>query len=302
MGRIALILVLIFVISCDSKREKNESQTNERPKIAVVNYPLYYFATAIAGNLADIYLPVIDGDPAYWNPSAEHVSDFQNADLILANGAGYAKWMEKVSLPSSKIVNSSIGFKNQWIELAEGVEHVHGAEGKHAHKGTAFTTWLNFKLATKQAEAIFKALNELIPNHSDELLKNFEHLKASLSDLDLRMEAISKELAHRRLIASHPVYQYMEAGYGLNIISEHWEPNEMPTDAQWQDLKDKISRNQDQIMIWEDEPLDEIKSKLDALNVSIVVFNPCGNALATGDFINMMNKNLNQLEQIIMIE
>ncbi len=302
MGRIALMLVVILVISCNSEKGKQELQKNENPLIAVVNYPLYYFAEAIAGDRADIYMPDIEGDPAYWNLTAEHVTNFQHADLILANGAGYAKWMEKVSLPSSKIVVTSIGFKNQWIELDNGVEHIHGDEGKHSHKGTAFTTWLDFKLASRQAEAIFKALNELIPNHSDELAQNFDRLKASLKDLDKRMETISKELARRQLIASHPVYQYMEVAYGLNLINEHWEPDEMPTDAQWQDLMDKINRDQEQIMIWEDEPSNEIKIKLDSLNVAVAVFNPSGNTIAAGDFLSMMNKNVNQLEKIIKIE
>ncbi|MCK5703951.1 MAG: zinc ABC transporter substrate-binding protein, partial [Cyclobacteriaceae bacterium] len=184
-------------------------------------------------------------------------------------------------------------------EVNEGLAHSHGAEGEHIHKGTAFTTWLNFKLAAKQSESIFKVLKELIPNHTEELNQNFEQLNAGLSELDKRMETIAKELGHQRLIASHPVYQYLEAGYGLEIINEHWESNEMPTTSQWKDLQKLINEHQARVMIWEDDPIEEIKSKLDEMNIKIAVFSPCANNPEAGDFMDLMNENLNQLERMI---
>lgn len=299
MTKLFPVLIFIFLFSCVSKKENTVENDVEKPLIAVVNYPLYYFAKTIGRDHVTVYFPAIDGDPAYWKPSAKQVINFQNADLILANGAGYAKWMEKVSLPSSKIVVTSISFEDQWIEVNEGLAHSHGAEGEHIHKGTAFTTWLNFKLAAKQSESIFKVLKELIPNHTEELNQNFEQLNAGLSELDKRMETIAKELGHQRLIASHPVYQYLEAGYGLEIINEHWESNEMPTTSQWKDLQKLINEHQARVMIWEDDPIEEIKSKLDEMNVKIAVFSPCANNPKAGDFMDLMNENLNQLERMI---
>ena len=55
-------------------------------------------------------------------------------------------------------------------------------------------------------------------------------------------------------------------------------------------------------MIWEDDPIDQIKSKLDKLNVRIAVFNPCANTPESHDFMNAMNENLNQLERVIKVE
>ena len=147
MLRTIPIAIVVFFISCSSKKDGPGENVREIPKIAVVNYPLYCFAKSIAGDKATVYLPSLEGDPAYWKPSARQVINFQNADLILTNGAGYAKWLEKVSLPSSKIVNTSGSFKDQWIETDEVLVHSHGPEGEHSHKGTAITTWLNFKFA-----------------------------------------------------------------------------------------------------------------------------------------------------------
>ena len=115
------------------------------------------------------------------------------------------------------------------------------------------------------------------------------------------MEAIAKRI-DQHLIASHPVYQYMEVGYGLNMISKHWEPDELPTTDQWNDLKKTINENQAQIMIWEDDPVTDIKSKLLEIKVSFAVFNPCANTPEDGDFMSTMNENLRQLEQMIAME
>ena len=74
----------------------------------MVNYPLKYFAERIGGPHVNVTLPVTaDEDPVYWVPGIEVIGQYQQADLILLNGAGYAKWVKKASLPRSKTVDTS---------------------------------------------------------------------------------------------------------------------------------------------------------------------------------------------------
>ena len=98
-------------------------------------------------------------------------------DLILLNGAGYAKWVNKVSLPASRLVNTSRDFADQYIRTSGGVSHSHGPGGEHAHGGTAFTTWLDFYLATRQAEAVAKTITRKRPDAKDRVAKNLEALQ-----------------------------------------------------------------------------------------------------------------------------
>lgn len=123
-----------------------------------------YFAERIGGDHVKVdFLAPADVDPAYWNPDLANISAYQKADLILINGAGYAKWVNKVSLPRSKMVNTSRQFKDQYITKKEVMTHSHGAEGKHAHESLAFTTWLDFTLAARQAEAIADVMGRKRP-------------------------------------------------------------------------------------------------------------------------------------------
>ena len=88
--------------------------------VYVVNYPLKYFAERIGANHVKVEFPAPpDVDPAYWNPELADISAFQKADLILLNGAGYAKWVAKVSLPRSKMLNTSKKFKDRYITSEE---------------------------------------------------------------------------------------------------------------------------------------------------------------------------------------
>ena len=121
--------------------------------IYTVNYPLAYFAERIGGDHVEVVFPApADVDPAYWMPDKETISRYQRADLILLNGAHYAKWIEKVALPRAKMVNTSRKFKEKYIRMAAEVTHSHGAAGEHAHEDAAFTLWLDFELAVMQAE------------------------------------------------------------------------------------------------------------------------------------------------------
>ena len=74
-------------------------------------------------------------DPAFWEPSDEVVAEMQGADLILMNGASYAKWAEKVSLPMNTRVDTSAGFAGVLLTEKGSVSHSHGDGVVHSHDG-----------------------------------------------------------------------------------------------------------------------------------------------------------------------
>jgi zinc transport system substrate-binding protein len=265
--------------------------------VYTVNYPLQYFAERIGGNLVDVVFPApADEDPAFWSPDPDTVAAFQRADLILLNGAGYAKWAATASLPLAKLVDTSAASSDRYVPLREGVTHTHGPEGEHAHKGYAFTTWLDPVFAIEQARAIKDALSNAMPEQEELLLENFEKLQAGLLVLDAELELAFGALADEPLIFSHPVYQYLAARYGLDGISLHWEPDEAPSDKMWRELQDLLSDHPAKWILWEDTPLAETSRRLAELGLGSVVFDPCSNTPAEGDFGTVMLENVSRLE------
>ncbi len=270
----------------------------EKLTIYTVNYPLAYFAERLAGDMARVEFPAPPGvDPAFWMPDAETLAAYQAADLILLNGAGYAKWVDKVSLPAARVVNTSRDFADKYIEMADGVSHSHGPGGEHSHGGTAFTTWLDLDLAARQAQAVAQAITRKRPDAKDRVAKNLEALQSDLLALDARLSSIAATAPSRPLLASHPVYQYLARRYGLNLKSVFWEPDEAPTPQQWAELERLLRGHPAHWMLWEGQPAQETVNRLRALGVECVVFDPCGNRPVKGDFLTVMGDNANGLEK-----
>jgi len=238
-----------------------------------------------------------DVDPAYWMPKAEVILDYQRADLILLNGANYAKWVNKVSLPRFRMVNTSEAFKDRYIETAEILTHSHGAEGKHAHESLAFTTWIDFSLAAEQAKAIAEALSRKKPALETVFKKNYQDLEKDFLKLDGELKTLVLKDPSISFVVSHPVYDYLARRYKLNIKSVHWEPNTRPTNKQMLELRAILKDHPAKWMIWEREPIKDSVEKLRAIGVQSVVFDPCSNIANQGDFLNVMRQNIKNLKQ-----
>jgi len=270
-----------------------------RLTVYTVNYPLQYFAQRIAGDHADVIFPApADEDPAFWQPSVDIIAGYQQADLILLNGAGYAKWINRVSLPRGKQVDTSAGFHDDYIHVEEGVTHSHGPGGDHSHSGTAFTTWLDFRQAAEQARVIADAMSRQRPELETDFSRNLAVLEAELLELDQQIQATVAAKPELSLLASHPVYQYFQRRYGLKLQSVMWEPGEVPDEAAWSGLEHTLKEHPAQWMIWEGEPEPGSVQRLRNLGVGSRVFDPAGNRPQDGDFLDVMQQNVKNLQQV----
>ena len=288
--------VLALVPACTQKR--SEPQPANKPLLYATNYPLAYFARRIAGEAAEVRLPAPPGvDPSHWEPEPAVIEEYQRADLVLLNGAGYEKWVERATLAASRLLNTSASFEADYIPLKDAVTHSHGPQGEHTHAGFASITWLDPRLAAKQAEAIRDALIRLLPERQAALEENFRSLAGDLAALDRDLERITA--GKRPLLASHPVYHYFERRYGLKIASLHWEPDRMPAAGEWRRFERLLKRHRSRLMLWEAEPLAEISERLAGYGVTVVVFDPCANAPGEGDFLAVMRANVARLERAL---
>ena len=270
-----------------------DSGASDKLTVYVVNYPLKYFAERIAGDHANVVFPApADVDPAFWMPDIKTISEYQKADLILLNGARYGKWLSKVSLPRSKMVNTSLKFKDQYITMKEAVTHSHGQGGAHAHESIAFTTWIDLELAAKQAKSIADALSRKRSALRKTFQKNYKALEKDLLTLDQALVAVTSKDLSKYFIGSHPVYDYLARRYGLNIKSVHWEPDEAPSDVQWMELQSILKKHPAEWMIWEGNPMKKSVERLKSIGINSIVFDPCGKVPIKGDLLSVMRQNI----------
>jgi zinc transport system substrate-binding protein len=302
---VTTLLLCLAWVACsppgpDGNTPLADDRADSRLVVYTVNYPLAYFAERIGGDLVRVEFPApTDVDPAFWSPEPETVAAYQQADLILLNGAGYAGWTDRATLPPSRVVDTSAGFRDRYIEVEGAATHAHGPEGEHEHGTTAFTTWLDPTLALEQSRAIRDALSAARPEHGAPIDAGYASLEQDLAELDRSLRDAARRLGGRPVVGSHPVYQYLAARYGLALASVHFEPDSDPGPDGWSGLRELLDRHPARLMLWEGEPLAETRRVLADAGLQVVVYEPCGNRPVDGDWLSVARANLAYLERSI---
>lgn len=296
----SLFLVLAGPLALASCRaEKPEPSAKERAVLASF-YPLAWFAQRIAGEAVDVGCPVPpEADPAVWRPSRDDVLALQGATLVLVNGASFERWLDEVSLPEGRVVDTSRGFADRFLKH-RAVTHSHGPGGEHTHEGIDGHTWLDPHNAKLQAQAVHDALARAFPEHAATCAKGLAALHADLDGLDAALQALGPRLAGTKLVASHPAWGYLAARYGWTLVGVDLDPARAPT-ADEQDRLRGARGDAQAIVLWESEPDPRARDAVAALGIANVVFSPCETlapaAVAAGeDYLTVMRANVARLE------
>ena len=269
----------------------------DTPRVVTVNYPLQYFAERLLSDDAEVVFPVpADVDPSFWRPGVSDISMIQAADLILLNGAGFATWIDRVSLPRSRLVNTSDGFSDQFI-VTESITHSHGDGGEHSHEGLASYTWLDPVLAAAQAEAVADAIVARGLADEQDVRDRLDALQAELSTLDAEAESLLSGRGDTGFIATHPRYQYFARRYGLSVSSLEWEAGSDPDATGLEELRQRVSDTGAGVLIWEAEPSADAVRAAGEIGVESAVFETMAHRPAEGDFLDTFRAALSDIRQ-----
>ena len=267
----------------------------DRPTVVTVNYALSYFAERLGGSEIDVIFPVPDGvDPSFWRPSISDISTIQGADLIFLNGAGFASWTSKVSLPRSRLVDTSRGFEDRFI-ATETVTHSHGADGEHSHTGAASFTWLDQEQAILQARAISDALARRGLVEPDRIKARLAALTDDLVSIDAAADRLRPLAEGKVLVATHPRYQYLARAYGLDIRSLEWEAGAAPDAGQLAELEKLVDETGAEVLLWEAQPPEPARAAIRDLGLIDVVFPTLATAPEGSEYTQRLRLALDEL-------
>lgn len=267
--------------------------------MVTVNYALGYFAERLGGSEIDVVFPVPDGvDPSFWRPGIADISTIQNADLIVLNGAGFATWITKASLPRSRIVDTSRGFQDRFI-ATETVTHSHGSDGEHSHTGTAAFTWLDQDLAILQARAIAAALAQRGLVERDAIDARLSALTEDLRAINAAAEQLRPHAEGKVMIATHPRYQYFARAYGLDIQSLEWEAGAAPDADQLAALEARVDETGARVLLWEAQPPAEARAAIRDLGLADVVFPTLATTPEGSDYVERFRAAVDELARVL---
>ena len=65
----------------------------------------------------------------------------------------------------------------------------------------------------------------------------------------------------------------------------------MPSEAEWQKLTAMHAKHPAKVMIWEEDPLPAVASRLRKMGIEPVAFETCASARPRGDYLSAMKAN-----------
>lgn len=238
-------------------KEENREE-NQKLTIYTTFYPLYDFAQKIAGDKADVINIVPAGtEPHDFEPTGKDIVKMNEADMIIYNGTGFEKWIEKLipSLNNKELVTvdtsrdvtvlstEETGFVE---EEEEHEEEAHEEEIMDPHY------WLAPLQAQKQAKAIWEALVQLDPNNQAYYDENFSKLSKQLEELDGIFKDVATSTPRKELIVSHSAFGYLAQAYGWKQIAiSGLSPSSEPTTKELQAIIEFAKQNNIRYILFE---------------------------------------------------
>lgn len=289
MKFLRLSLCVLLLAGCGREAASPPPAEPSRPQVYTVNYPLQWAAAQLAGDAADVILPLPAGqDPARWEPTADDLAGYRQADLVLLNGAGYAPWLAQAGLPADRLVDTSARIRDQLIADSDG-----GTE-------RAAMIWLDPFLYSQQVQYMASAMEALLPEQRAQLDQRLVRLRGQTGKWNTALHRIAKALAGTPVLYSQPLYQYLQQRYRLNGAALRWPSAQAPSEEDWRELDALLLHHPAKVMLWEDTPLPEVTAQLAQRGIAVVVYRPQANRTPQGDFGAVMDANIAALNALVI--
>jgi zinc/manganese transport system substrate-binding protein len=145
-----------------------------------------------------------DEDPHLFEASAETARDLADAKVVIANGAGYDNWMDR-------LLSANAAPGRREINVGRLV-------GRHA--GDNPHLWYDPAYVKAAAKALAAALIAVDPAHKADYAQGEANFVASLGPLDAKIADMRRRFGGQPVTASEPVFGYQADLIGLKVHNQ----------------------------------------------------------------------------------
>lgn len=300
---VSLSILMLALAGCNES-SPNAPAASLDDAVLTTFYPTHYFAERIAGGLVPVRCPLPEGeDPIFWQPDAEAMALYQNAKLVITNGAEFEKWVTGAALPRARTVASlsddDLDATGGPITM-ESATHSHGPGGEHTHEGLDGHTWVSPDIAVVQATNIAEAMKSAWPDDAEAFDTNLVTLVEDLEMLRTSLEDLTPNVQDYHLLASHPAYNYLARDLGWDVHNLDLDPESEDMDAIVAGVGEVIEGDKPVILLWEGQPTNAIVTALhDELGVTSILFSPAEGTPESGDYMDVMRANIDRLREAV---
>lgn len=247
---IFLLIVGIFITFLVSRKLNSTaviSSEIDPSKLQVTTsfYPLYYFASQIGGERANVVNITPPGaEPHDYEPTTTDLARIEGSKLLVLNGAGLETWGSKVSNnlknKQIEIVESATGLATlQMLEDGKTVQDPH--------------VWLDPVLAKEEVSRILEGFVKVDPVNKIYYQNNAKTLNLKLDRLYKEYKDGLSKCMLKDIVTSHAAFGYLAQRFGLKQIAiSGLSPDSEPSPRNIANIVDEARTNDIKYIFFEE--------------------------------------------------
>lgn len=295
---IVLLMTALFFTGCGKAAEKPVG--GESLKIYTSFYPMYFLASRIAGDRAEVTSMVPAGaEPHDWEPTPRLAAELKNADMLVYNGAGMETWIDNIL----SIVDRD---RTRIVDASKGIELLEAEDESHEHGSCDPHIWVSPMRLKQQAQTVYEAIRETDPGNSVYYEKNMTELVSELTKLDEDIRDAVKSFRSNVIVVSHEAFGYFAEDYGLKQVAIRGvNPQDEPTSSEFIRLVEECRKNNVRYIFFEKLTSPKLSEALaKEVGAGTLVLNDAAGLneedIKSGrDYITVMYENLENLKKAL---
>lgn len=239
---VLLLLGTIFFLL--SKGINPNTSNNGKLTVATSFYPMYFFASQIGGNKADIFnITPAASEPHDYEPTTQDIARISRANILVLNGGKLEAWGDKIkdqlAGTNVEIVTAGNGLANKTLD-----ENGQTIQDPHV--------WLDPILAKREVENIEKGFEKIDPKDKSYFEANKKKLLSELDNLDREYKVGLSSCQKKDFVTSHAAFGYLGAQYNINQIPiSGVSPDEEPSSQKLAEITNLVKQQNIKIVFFE---------------------------------------------------
>ncbi len=172
-------------------------------------YPLYYFASRIGGDKADVVnITPTSAEPHDYELTAQDVARIETSDILVLNGGGFEAWGE--SMQKNVNAGTAVVVAGEGLATAQVMEEGRMIADPHV--------WLSPPLVKQIVQRIVDAYRKADPIDAAYFQMNAARISDDLDALDAAYRSGLATCVKKEIITSHAAFGYLASTYGLHQV------------------------------------------------------------------------------------
>ncbi len=299
MKKLGLIIIFLLLIGVLYKSINRPPKINDnKVKIITSFYPLYFFASQIGGDKADVKnITPAGAEPHDYEPSPSDITAIQSSNLLILNGGGLEAWGDKIieNLKNTNVQIIIVGKNIANQQVDEG-----GKKIQDPH------IWLSPILSKKIAKSILEGYLKVDQKNKNYYYANTNNLLDKLDSLNNDYKKGLINCSEKNIITSHAAFGYLAKDYGLNQIPiAGLSPDAEPSAKQLAEISQFAKKNNVKYIFFESLVSPKLAETVaNEIGAKTLVLDPIEGINKEGEkqgknYLTIMQSNLNNLKQAL---